>query len=270
MQLRTKAVLTTSIFLLVYGVLQFIELPEQIQINQLLVKAVVVALLFFFGLYWVLGFNVKGIRFLTILGNASVLVFIQALFLEVIVFQNVGRISQKTFSLGVLLLFGVALYFLILTVNILNVSFVSDIPLARAAKASNFIYTLLSAYFAFLLILKSGVVLPIQIAIFVFIIFFLTFNTFWFKRESRKQHFWETVAVVVCMIALYSILLLWPLSVEISAMIFTVVYYVLLGLGIEERATTSTLMRVEYLAVLILALFLLLKLANWGINGPIL
>lgn len=269
MTLRTRAVITTFFLTLVFGILQFVDLSQVFGVNQILVKAVALGLLFFVGVYWVLGFDIKGMRFLSILGNSSTLIFIFALFIEIVIFQNTERISQKTFSLFVLGLFTVLIYFLILTANILNVSYISQIPLARAAKASNFIYTLLGAYFSFLLILKSGIEVYFRIPIYTVVVLFLTFNVFWFKRESFRQHLGETVAVVLCMVLLHLVILLWPLSVEVSSMLFTIVFYILLGLGIEETEMRTFLMRAEYIILLIIVVLVLLKLAVWGINGSI-
>lgn len=269
MTLRSKAIILSILFIFLYLVLQIIDLSKVFSINQEVVKALVVSILFLVGLYWVLGFNIRGIRFITILGYSFYLVFIYSLFLELIVFQNVSRISEKTLSLLILLVFGFSIYFIILTVNILNVSYISRIPLAQAAKAANFLYTLFGAYFSFLLILRAGVEIPFKLIPFVLVVFLLTLNTFWFKKESVKQLFGETIAVVLIMGTLFCIFLIWPLSVEVATMLYIVVFYILLGLGLEERETTSTLMEIEYVVLLVFTIFLLLKLTAWGINGPI-
>jgi hypothetical protein len=269
MSLRTKAGVLTVLFVVVFMVLQFVDLVGLVGLNQEIFKAFGLAVLFCVGLYWVLGFNVKGLRFVTILGYSSFLVFIQSLFLELIVFQNIGRISEKTISLVILFLFGLVIYFLILTVNILNVSYISRIPLAQAAKAANFLYTLFGAYFSFLLLSKLGLVDILKLILFIMIVYLLTLNLFWFKKESFKQLVGETSAVVLCMFTLYLVFIMWPLAVEVASMFYTVIFYILLGLGLEERETTSVVMRVEYFVLLVIAILLLLKLAVWGINGPV-
>jgi hypothetical protein len=270
MTIRSKAIILSFIFVLVYGVLQFVDLTRIIDINQEIAKALIVGLLFAVGLYWVLGFRIKGLRFITILGYSSFLVFILALFLELVVFQHIGRISERTMSLFVLVAFGAIIYLLILTVNILNVSYISRIPLAQAAKASNFLYTLFGAYFSFLLLFRSGVEEIVRLFSFILVVSLLTLNIFWFKKESLKQLIGETSGVVVIMLTLYLVFMIWPLSVEVLTMFHIVVFYILLGLGLEERETTSFIMRVEYIGLLIIAVVLLLRLAVWGINGPIL
>jgi hypothetical protein len=270
MKLRTRAFVLTLLFIFVFVLLQTIDLSRVTSFNQEVLKALAVSLVFLGGLYWVLHFKVKGIRLITILGYSSYLVFIQSLFLELIVFQNVGRISEKTVSIIILIIFGLLIHFLILTVNILNVSYISNIPLAQAAKAANFLYTLSGAYFSFLLILRSGAGAFWKLIAFTAVVFLLTLNLFWFKKESFRQLIGETVAVVFALVTLFVGFLLWPLPVEVSTMFYMIVFYILLGLGLEERETTSTLMRVEYAALLGIAVFLLLKLAVWGINGPIL
>ncbi len=269
MKLRSKAIIVSILFIFIYLILQIVDLKEFIGVNQEVIKAAIMSVIFLVGLYWVVGFNINGIRFVTILGYFSYIVFIFSLFLELIVFQNVGRISEKTISLLILFIFGITIYFLILTANILNISYISRIPLAQAAKAANFLFTLFGAYFSFLLILRIATDIQFKLIPFVLVVFLLTLNTFWFKKESFKQLFGETIAVVLFMLTMFVVFLVWPLSVEVAAMFYIIIFYILLGLGLEERETTSTLMGIEYTILLVIAGFILLKLTNWGINGPI-
>ena len=114
MSLRLKAIVLTTGFLLLYGALQFfVNVSDFLPLNPEIAKALIVSVVFFFGLYWVFNFNIRSERFITILGYSSLIVFIQSLFIELIVFQNIGRISQKTLSLLVLGIFGLSIYFLI-------------------------------------------------------------------------------------------------------------------------------------------------------------
>lgn len=268
MSLRRKSVFFTIFFIAQYIVLQVVDLTTLISVDEKIVKALFSSIIFLLGLYWVLGFKIKGIRFITILGYSAFIVFVQSLFLELIVFQDLGRISEKTLSLLILFVFGLSVYFLILTVNILNVSYISKIPLAQAAKAANFIYTLFSAYFSFLLLSRADTLIWYKLIAFTVVIFLLTLNIYWFKKESARQLFGETFSVVLMMITIFLIFIIWPLSVEVSTMFYTIVFYILLGLGLEQRETTSFVMRVEYFVLFVFALLILLKLTSWGINGP--
>lgn len=270
MKIRTKAGILTISLIFLFFILQIVDLGSIVSFNEEITKALIISVYFFFGLFWVFGFNIKGIRFLTILGHSSYIVFIQSLFIELIVFQDVGRISEKTISLVILLLWGVSIYLLILTANILNVSYVSRIPLAQAAKASNFLFNLFAAYFSFLLVLRLGTIEIYKMFLFLGVVFILTLNMFWFKRESRRQLFGETIAVVIFMMMLFLMMMVWPIPVELAALFYIVVFYILVSLGLEERETTSVLMRVEYIILLIISVFLLLRMSIWGINGSIL
>ncbi len=268
--LRTKAVILTILFLILYVGLQVPQFMSIEILNPELVRAFLVSFFFFIVLWWVLGFRVKGVRFITILGYPSFIVFVQSLFLELIIFQNVERLTAKTASLIILLIFGGAIYLLILTVNILNISYLKRIPLAQAAKAANFLYALFTTYFAYLLILRAGVGEFLQIIMLSLTTFYIALNVFWFKKESRRQWLGETIAAVFTMAFLFVVFLLWPISAELASMIYIIVFYILLGLGLEERETTSTLMRLEYLGLLIVAIILMLHFAVWGINGAVL
>jgi hypothetical protein len=266
---RVRAIIITIALIFIFALLQFLEIGQLIPLDENITKALIVSVFFYISMYWVLNFNIRGIRFITILGYSAIIIFIQALFLQLVVFQDIGRISEKTFSVFVLLVFGLSVHFLILTTNILNVSYISKIPLAQAAKAANFIYTLFGAYFAYLLIFKAGVEELIQFLLFAGVTIFLTANIFWFKKESTRQLIGESAAVVLSMVTLYVIFIIWPLSVEVATMFYIIVYYVLIGLGLEERETTSALMRVEYITLFVIVVLLLLKVAVWGINGSV-
>lgn len=270
MSLRSKALILTIAYTLAFGILQLVEIPiTGIEDNSVL-AALLLASFFLVGLYWVLDFRIKGIRYVTVLGYASFIVFVFSLFLELIVFQDTERISEKTLSVLILILFGTAIHFLILTMNILNVSYISKIPLAQAAKASNFLYTLFGSYFSFLLVLRSGAHEVIKISILTLTVLLLTLNIMWFKKESRRQLIGETSAVVLLMFTLSLLFSIWPLSAEVLAMFFTVIFYILLNLGLEERETTSLLMRIEYILLFLVAAILLLVYTSWGINGTFL
>ncbi|MDD3648213.1 MAG: hypothetical protein PHS44_07010 [Candidatus Dojkabacteria bacterium] len=269
MKLRTKAIVLSLTFVFVFFVIRFLDLERFLRINNEVLRAVLVSLVFFGGLAWVLNFRVKGVRVLTVLGHSAFTVFIQSLFLELIIFQDASRISEKTISLLILLVWGIVIYFLILTVNILNISFISQIPLGQAAKASSFVYYLFTAYFAFLLILKSGADLPVKLIFFIIVISINTITTFWFKKESSKQLLTESGAVIIFMLTVFVLLVIWPLPVELASMFLIIIYYILLGLGLEQRETTSLLMRIEYFIILGFAVVFLLKLSIWGINGTI-
>jgi hypothetical protein len=270
MNVRTKATILTIFFIIVFSALQFVDFSKITSIDPNILSALIVSTVIYLGLYWTLGFEIKGFRFVTILGAAAFIVFIQSLFLDLIVLQDVVRISEKTFSIVVIAVFGLSVHFLILTSNILNKSYISQIPLAQAAKAAYFIYTLFAGYFAMLLILKSGISLYLQPILFISMIFFLTINIFWHKKESFRQLIGETSAVVLFMLTVYMVLLPWPLAVEVASMFYVVIYYVLLGLGLEVRETTSFVMRVEYAVLFLVAVILLLNIAVWGINGTFL
>ena len=269
MRLKTKAGILTTTIIFVFFILQIIDFGEWFRFNEDITKSFIISALLYFGLYWVLGFKIRGIRFLTILGHSAYIIFIQSLFIELVIFQDVARISEKTFSFLILLIWGLSIYFLFLTANILNVSYISRIPLAQAAKASNFLYNLFSAYFSFLLILRLGIPEVYKLLLFLAVIFILTLNMFWFKKESRTQLFGETFAVVLFMMMLFVIMIMWPIPVELAALLYIVVFYILVSLGLEERETTSFIMRVEYILLLLVSIFLLLKLSVWGINGSI-
>jgi hypothetical protein len=266
---RTKVIILTIVTVLIFLLLQVLDLSRVIATNTELFKALIVSAVFLIGLYWAIGFKVQGSRFVTILGYSTYLVFIQSLFLELIVFQNVGRISEKTASFAILVVFAFSIYFLTLTVNILNLSYLSNIPLAKAAKAANFVYTLFGAYFSFLLIFRAGLDTWVRLAVFLFVIILLTFSIFWFKQESKKQLLGETIVVVLTMFTFALIFMIWPFPVEVATMFYTIIFYILIGLGLEERDTTSKVMRAEYIVLIIIAVLLVLKLASWGINGTL-
>ena len=267
--LRTKAVISAFMTAMLIGALQFLDVSFLPGINQNIIRSLIAALFFAFSLEWVLNYNIRGIRLITLLTYSSFLVFIYSLFLELIVLQDSARISERTFSIFVLLSFFISIYLLILTVNILNVSYISKIPLARAAKAANFLYTLLGAYLSFLLVARSGIFSPLKVIGMTLSVFLFSLNIMWFKKESRKQLWGESIALTLAMFTMFVVFLLWPVSAELYSMFFIIVFYILLNLSLEERTSTGFLLKLEYVVLFLLAFILLLKITVWGINGSI-
>jgi len=266
MTTRTKALISAFLSGSVLLALQFLNFEIK-YINIHILKSSIVAIIYFISINWVLDYKIKGIRFITIAGYSTFLVFIFSLFLELGVFQNIERISQKTISFLILLIFSIGVYFLNLTINILNISYVSRIPLAQAAKATNFIYTLFGGYFSFLVVLRIGGNQLIKIPILTLIVFILTLNIFWFKKESNKQLLGETVTLTVFMLSMFVFMSFWPVKAEVLSMFYILIFYILLNLGLEERETATWLMYLEYLVLIFFFIIYLLKTTVWGING---
>ena len=267
MKLRSKAIILSGITTLIFAFLQFVDIRSILSFDKNITVAAFISIFFVVGLNWVLGFKVKGLRIITVSGYSAFLIFIFTLFIELIIFQNIERITAKTFSILILSLYSIVIYTITLTMNILNVSYISRIPLVQAAKASNFLYTLFGAYFAFLLISRSGINELLKVLFVVFVVFLLTINILWFKKESVKQLIGETMAVVLAFLTLNIVLIVWPLNVELYSMVSIIVFYILLNLGLEERETTSLWVKMEFLILGIVVLLLVLRFASWGING---
>lgn len=267
MKVRLKAVIAAITTVGSFLLLQVIDLSTLTNITPEVLNSIVVSVLFLIGLLWVLNFRLRGFRILSLLLYPSFLVFIISLFLGLAILQNNQRISQKTLSVLIILLFAVFVYFLILTINILNKSYISEIPLAKAAKAANFIFTLFGAYLSFMQIFRAEVHVFFKMFAFFLLTFLFAFNLFWFKGESKRQLIGETWAVTFTMLASFVLLLMWPISVELAALFHIIVYYILVGLGLEERESTSKLMRLEYYILLLVVVFFVFQLTQWGVNG---
>lgn len=165
-------------------------------------------------------------------------------------------------------LFGVGMYAILLTENILTVSAIRTIQLLRAAHALSFLFSLLVSFliydtvfsFKFSPWINMILVLISSIPIYLQAIWSTTL-----QDELNKEVVLYSLSLswLTCLSAFF--ISFWPVSIVIASLFLVTVLYV--GLGIIQQAMLGRLFSQtikEYLRVGILVLIVVFFAAKWG------
>lgn len=244
--------------------------PNEINQNTLFIITVLIFIMTFIFNLWVIFFRIRG-RGLFTIGLYPSVAITPFVLLLVSLFFSINNISNKTLfillgSIGLSILS----YIIFLTSNILHSSLKQQIPLEQAARAAQFIISLISSYIIFIYSLSSNYGLPIKILIITPFIFYFTYSGIWIlKNISSDQILTRTVAIVVVMILSLLVVIIWPLNIIYSILTASIIYYILLNVALDYRTKLNINYWVEYIILIILTSILLASTAVWGINGTI-
>jgi len=234
-----------------------------------LLKAIILAVVTYIGALWSLFFKVRGERFLTLLVFPSLGVFLISLLGELIIITILSGLGQATLIVSSTILLGVYVYLVLLTVNILNKSYIENIPLALAARGALFILALIDSYLVFFMIFSNDLNILVRLII-VFLSSSLLVNIcLWNVEYSLKSRIFVATSISLVLSLLAFILSLWPLIPPYLALVMSLFFYVFLNISMEIREIIGRWIWVEYLSLFVLILLFLLILPEWGINGPL-
>jgi hypothetical protein len=268
---RTRIVFVSLLIALVYALSSNIEFGA-IDIGGKrvdLLKAIVLMIITYLGSFWSLFFNVRGERFLTLLFFPSFGVFLISLLGELIIITILSGLGQVALIVSSTISLGMYVYIVLLTVNILNRSYLENIPLALAARGALFILALLDAYLVFFMIFSNDLNIFVRLFI-VFISSSLLINTcLWSVEYSFKSRMLVAGSVSILLCFLSFVLSLWPLIPPYLALVMSLVFYVFLNISMEIREIIGKWIWIEYFVLFVLILLFLLLLPEWGINGPL-
>lgn len=264
----TTSILAGMIFLLFrYAVSNFLDAENYrlLVVASYLVFAVVVTSL----VCWVLFFKLTPKYILLTAAFPAIslmpLWFLVDTFITVI--ESVLGPNLSVFVLAISLT--LIMYLLILTVNILNGARLKNIPLAQAAKASQFLTVLLSTYFALTLVLSSGINLALAGVIVSLFMGYQVYSAITMQRLQPKQELATVSLIILTLIIAYYMLVLWPLPVAYTTALITIVFYMLLNRALEVRTGRVRYLWLEYLLLFFLMAVILLTNGSWGISGSI-
>lgn len=224
--------------------------------------------LFFYILAWIaLRFRRNRSGHLYVILPTAISVFFVSAF-GYLVFNQLGvRIIYRTISILSLFIFLGYFYVVLLMVNILFKSIINPLPLAKAARTAMYLTSVFSIFIASV-IFVSLPIHPIFPIIFVgAIVFIYIFVNLWFTelrdRDSIRLAFLGTVVV---MFAVF-VLLNWPITSIYIALFVSIFAYIFIGIIVH--ILSGTLNRgvwLEYIFLIFIALVIILKVSDWGIN----
>ncbi|KXK09582.1 MAG: hypothetical protein QY330_01955 [Candidatus Dojkabacteria bacterium] len=269
---RTRIAVISSLLTVAYVLLQQRDFRVLLDIDFPFdpIKPVLLAILIYLGAYWALFFKVRGERFITILLFPAIGVFSISLFAELIILTVFSELGQLSLILVSAVFFWLFSYIILLTVNILNAAYNNPIPLLQAARAAQFVLTLVISYFFFFLLFSNDIFLPFRLIAIHLISGLLVYITLW----SLDLFFYQRLTVSLAMGTITSfaaaIVSIWPVSAPYLALAQSIVLYICLGISLEVRDIISKWIWIEYLSLFVLIVIMLALVAEWGINGTLL
>lgn len=227
----------------------------------------------FFGLItWSLFYKYTT-RSLLLINTFPVFVILPYLFLVISINESFFSLQSKLiFSSASTLGAGMLIYLICLTVNILNGSIVlkNSLPLEQAAKAAQFIFTLISSYVLFIFIYVTNQNLVIKLISVLIFTTFLTLSCFEsIKEVSVNQKLLRSVTISFVLILAMLLLSIWPVEGVYVVLSISIFYYILLNTALEIRNRISKNLYIEFTVLIVLIAFTLLTNAIWGIRGTI-
>jgi hypothetical protein len=252
-------------------VLSIIEIPYFRELeNGELLDAIISSGLLLIGIVWAFGNHIRKQTIVPVALFPVFFMFVLSLFLGIGVLQDIVRVRDRTISLAILLITGIGLYILLLTTNILAVSYYKAIPLARAARASSYVFTLIGAYFTLLILINLNFPTAIK-ALGVFIsLSYLGFSNLWHLNAGFKENIQQSVSIAAVVTAIFLSLSLWPIPAQFFALVITLFLYMFFGLALEQKASIGKAVWIEYSLLVAFITFILLSTSVWGINGTFL
>ncbi|MEK7188625.1 MAG: hypothetical protein AAB685_02110 [Patescibacteria group bacterium] len=167
----------------------------------------------------------------------------------------------------IVIMYGIGLYALSLTGNILSVAAIRTIALSRAAKGVGFVMTLLTAFLLYDSILSLKADLWINIILSMITSFPLFLQGLWqseLESKVSKNSIILSFIFTLGTAEIAALLYFWPVSVVVGSLFLTVGVYTLLGLGqakLEGRIFSQTIR--EYLTVAILVFIGMFIATSW-------
>ena len=269
---RTRIMISTTLLTFLFLLVQQYDFRTIWPINLSFdpIKPFILSFVAYALCYWVLHFKISGERYVTILLFPSITVFALSLLSEILIAGILSEFGQIGLVLLSTIFFWIFVYITFLTVNVLNVSYIREIPLGQAGRASQFILTMLIAYISFFLVFSNDIFLVFRELFILFETFLLVYITLWTIKISKRQRIIASLNIGVLIALLTFILSLWPINSTYIALVLILVFYVCLGIALEIREFISQFIWVEYISLLVLIFVMLFLLAEWGINGHLL
>ncbi|HLD03860.1 MAG TPA: hypothetical protein VJC17_03755 [Candidatus Dojkabacteria bacterium] len=268
---RKRITVVTLILTVAFVALQGADFRQILNFNYNFdpIKPLILAMLVYIGTYWIVFFKIKGERYLTVLFFPALAVFAFSLFAEILLVSILPGIGQLSLLVISGLTFLVFTYICLLTVNILNADYLSNIPLGQAARASLFVLTLFVAYIIFFLLFSNDIFIVLRLSLIFLIGLGLVYISLWTIALPKQQRLTVSLLIGLLLTWIGFVLSIWPVEPPYLALGLTMILYICLGIALEIRDIINNWIWIEYSILFFLIILLFLLSAEWGINGNI-
>lgn len=236
---RGKLILVSALVTLLAFFFKISQKSDTLSLFQVSLNASLIAVVSYIGLLWAFKFMVTLRSMVYVLSQASLIVFVLTVFLEMFVFRRVGRVYEVLILLTIsgLMFFGT--YGSFLMANIFNVAQFKELPLVQVGKTTSFILTILSIYFSTYVMLDSqinGYVTIILLSVMYFLLVLFHIRHLNIERNVVWRRLFTVFLLVLLSVLVQIVIGGNPL---ISALVPTVVAYSLINLITNEKPTTA-------------------------------
>lgn len=271
MNLRRKIIGIAFTSVVAIQVLSVIQIPYFKDFeHEELVNALISSLIVLVGIVWAFGNHIRRGTIIPVALFPVFIIFIFSLFLSLGVLQDIVRVRDRTIGVAILIITGIGLYVLLLTTNILAVSYYKSIPLARAARASSYVFTLIGAYFTLLILINLNFPAIFKaFGLFVSLSYF-GFSNLWHMKSDLKENILQSISIATVVTVIFLALSLWPIPAQFFALVITLFLYMFFGLALEQKANIGRAVWIEYGLLIAFITFILFNTSVWGINGTFL
>lgn len=266
---RTRIAVVTTLLTFAYVILQQTDFRTLLDFEFSFdpVKPLVLALMVYLGTYWALFFKISGERFITVLMFPAIGVFAISLFAELVILAVFSELGQLSLLIVSAIFFWLITYVMLLTVNILNAAHMQDIPLGQAARAAQFVLTLIITYFLFFLFFSNDIFLVFRLIGIHIVGALMVYIALWSIDLYFYQRLTVSLGIGVLLVFAAAVLSVWPVAAPYLALVLSLVLYICLGIALEIREIISRWIWIEYLSLFALIVVMLILVAEWGING---
>lgn len=272
---RTRITIVAVLTATLYAVFNYVDFNELLHVTTIsgvdFFKALALGALLYLGTAWALFFRIKGERFITVLLFPALGTMALSLLVELIVVNlipgTVGQIAVMSVSTFII---GFFTYICLLTVNLLNLKYLENIPLAQAGRASLFIIALIDAYLIFFMAYSNDLNVLLRLAVVSVSSGLLMYIALWTIELKLRYRLNVTFAVAIILAFIAGILSMWPLQAPYLALILSLFFYIFMNIALEMRELIGKWIWVEYMILFGLIVVLLATMSEWGINGPLL
>ncbi|GAB4284794.1 MAG: hypothetical protein Kow0081_2160 [Candidatus Dojkabacteria bacterium] len=248
----------------------FSDTSKESNTSFIILISLFIVLIVLIGTQVVLLFPVRNVK-RYILGVYPTIVTFPVVFLSLtFLVAETNSFSQLLFSFFFSILVVGFSYFLLLITNILHTSLQVNIPLEQAARAAQFIFSLLTSYVVLILFFGTQYNFFEKIVLILPFIFALSFASIHMLPDSSLDiSIIKSASISITILFAIFVLSIWPINYIYAILGIAVCFYIMLSISLETRPILQKYVWVEYTVLAGLIVFLLLTNSFWGINGTL-
>lgn len=236
----------------------------------ILVRLAILVMFLLLGSLWITQFAVKSVK-QVVIAIYPTSISIPYLYLTLgYLFRETSFTQYLLASITSIVLFAIS-YLVLLTMNILYASTFTDLPLAQAAKAAQFVFSLIASYLIFVMFFGSVEGLFVKVVLIAVSLFYFTFSSLLLQKSEADtvMVLVKSIAVSLTMIFAVFVLATWPVNYIFAMLAAAILYYIILNVSLEVKYKISDYIWGEYVLLVLLVVALLVLNSSWGINGSL-